>query len=147
MKSIRNLLISGITAVSLMGSVIPSLAAEQIVLAYIDDLSALVAEAGNDSLNGGIGNDSLDGGNGDDTLNDGDGNDSLDGGTGNDKLYGGLGDDGYIVDATGDLVSEKAGEGNDTVYTNLAAYTLAANVENLKAYSGCNYPPLGHAAF
>ncbi len=93
---------------------------------------------------GGLSADWVNGLGGADVLYGMGGNDLLNGGTGNDKLYGGLGDDGYIVDATGDLVSEKAGEGNDTVYTNLVAYTLAANVENLKAYSGSGLSaPLG----
>ncbi|MGO7050751.1 calcium-binding protein, partial [Rhizobium johnstonii] len=37
----------------------------------------------------------------------------------------------YIVDNAGDIVTEVANEGTDTVRTNLASYTLAANVENL----------------
>jgi Ca2+-binding RTX toxin-like protein len=59
------------------------------------------------------------------------GNDTLDGGAGADKLSGGLGDDTYYVDVAGDVVTEAAGEGMDTVRSKLAAYTLAANVENL----------------
>ncbi|NEK20789.1 hypothetical protein GR257_39480, partial [Rhizobium leguminosarum] len=48
---------------------------------------------------------------------------------------GGAGDDTYVVDNAGDVVTENAGEGNDTVKTALAAYTLGANVENL-VYTG-----------
>src|SRR5262249_16909131 len=45
----------------------------------------------------------------------------------------GLGNDLYIVDSATDTVNESAGAGtgNDTVQTNLATYTLGANVENL----------------
>ncbi|NEK20756.1 calcium-binding protein, partial [Rhizobium leguminosarum] len=57
------------------------------------------------------------------------------GGTGADHLIGGLGNDTYVVDNAGDVVTENAGEGNDTVKTALAAYTLGANVENL-VYTG-----------
>ncbi|TAT77163.1 hypothetical protein ELI56_02515 [Rhizobium ruizarguesonis] len=66
-----------------------------------------------------------------DTLSGGAGNDTLNGGAGADTLIGGEGDDIYIVDNAGDLVTEAADEGIDTVRTTLASYTLAANVENL----------------
>jgi len=55
---------------------------------------------------------------------------TLDGGTGADTMVGGTGNDTYIVDNTGDVVTENSGEGTDTVQAS-ATYTLAANVENL----------------
>ncbi|WP_293934135.1 calcium-binding protein [Iodobacter sp.] len=58
------------------------------------------------------------------------GNDTLDGGTGADKLLGGLGDDRYVVDVSGDVTTENANEGNDTVLASLA-WTLGSNLENL----------------
>jgi Ca2+-binding RTX toxin-like protein len=69
------------------------------------------------------------------TLTGGAGNDTLDGAAGADKLVGGSGDDTYVVDVAGDVVTELAGEGTDTVRTSLATYTLTANVEDL-AYAG-----------
>ncbi len=54
----------------------------------------------------------------------------LDGGRGIDTLIGGLGNDTYIVDWDGDVVSELAGGGTDTVKSSVT-YTLGANVENL----------------
>nr|WP_308937254.1 calcium-binding protein [Duganella sp. 1411] len=69
------------------------------------------------------------------TLTGGAGNDTLDGAAGADKLAGGSGDDTYVVDVAGDVVTELAGEGTDTVRASLATYTLTANVENL-AYTG-----------
>ncbi|WP_372353366.1 M10 family metallopeptidase C-terminal domain-containing protein [Rhizobium sp. BT-175] len=66
-----------------------------------------------------------------DTLSGGVGNDTLNGGAGADRLIGGEGNDTYIVDNAGDVVTEAANEGIDTVRTTLAAHTLAANVENL----------------
>lgn len=108
----------------------------------------LFGEAGNDSLDGGAGNDKMNGGDGDDTVMGGDGNDnllggagndSLDGGAGNDKLSGGLGDDIYVINEakshgksgkSTDVVSEKEGEGTDTVNASVSI-TLVKNVENL----------------
>jgi Ca2+-binding RTX toxin-like protein len=64
------------------------------------------------------------------TLTGGAGNDTLNGGTGADKLLGGLGNDTYVVDNTGDVITENLNEGIDTVQSSVT-YTLAANVENL----------------
>ena len=95
--------------------------------------------AGNDTINANDGDDTLIGGEGDDTLNgelgndrlQGDsGNDLLNGGAGVDTMLGGSGDDVYIVDNTGDLVTELAGEGRDTVQSGVD-FTLTDNVENL----------------
>jgi len=58
------------------------------------------------------------------------GADWLDGGIGNDTLVGGAGNDLYIVDSTGDIITELAKSGNDTVLAS-ASFTLLANVENL----------------
>ncbi|QBE63353.1 calcium-binding protein [Pseudoduganella lutea] len=68
-------------------------------------------------------------------LTGGAGNDVLDGDKGNDVLAGGLGNDMYVVDATGDKVTELADQGTDTVSTRLAKYTAGANIENV-TYTG-----------
>jgi Ca2+-binding RTX toxin-like protein len=85
--------------------------------------------AGN-TLRGLGGNDTLRGGAESDTLEGGEGNDRLDGGAGADLLVGGVGNDTYVVDDVGDVVTELAGEGTDTVQS-LVDYTLGADVENL----------------
>jgi Ca2+-binding RTX toxin-like protein len=54
----------------------------------------------------------------------------LDGGAGSDTLIGGLGNDIYVVDSTGDVVTENANEGTDLVSSSVT-YTLGTNVENL----------------
>lgn len=58
------------------------------------------------------------------------GDDILDGGLGSDTMSGGTGNDLYVVDSTGDVVTENAGEGTDTIRT-MVSFTLPANVENL----------------
>lgn len=55
----------------------------------------------------------------------------LDGRAGADFMEGRAGNDTYYVDNAGDVVKELFNEGVDTVYSNLATYTLTANVENL----------------
>lgn len=74
-------------------------------------------------------NNTLIGNSGNNTLTGNAGNDVLDGAGGADTLVGGLGNDVYIVDA-GDVVTELAGEGTDTVNVGMS-YTLLANFENL----------------
>ncbi|AGS25817.1 beta strand repeat-containing protein [Rhizobium etli] len=95
----------------------------------------VVGTAGNDSLTGGTGDDTIDGAAGNDLILAFAGNDTIVGGAGADTMVGGTGDDTYVVDNAGDVVTENAGEGTDTVKTALAAYTLGANVDNL-VYTG-----------
>jgi len=74
-----------------------------------------------------------------------DGANTLDGGAGNstlDTLIGGLGNDTYIVHASGDVVSEAAGAGTDTVASDSIDLNISSyqNVENLTLLAG------GHTA-
>ncbi|MDI1226259.1 MAG: type I secretion C-terminal target domain-containing protein [bacterium] len=64
------------------------------------------------------------------TITGNTGSNTLNGGTGADTLIGGDGDDFYVVDNTGDVVSESSGGGFDTVLAG-ASYTLGAEIENL----------------
>ncbi len=88
--------------------------------------------AGNDSINGGAGNDIINTAAGNDTINGGTGNDAIDGGAGNDRMTGGTGNDTYIVDSTGDIVTETSTLSTeiDTVKASIT-YILGANLENL----------------
>lgn len=117
---------------------------------------------GNDWLDGGEGNDelygdgssdaptgfsdTLFGGSGDDRLYGSLGDDMLIGGEGKDTLIGGLGDDTYFVEsALDDVVTERAGEGDDSVYwtqdatQGAIAYTLANEVESLYMTGGGSF--------
>ncbi|MBT9540372.1 calcium-binding protein, partial [Thiobacillus sp.] len=80
-------------------------------------------------------------------LTGGAGNDSLDGGVGADTMIGGVGDDYYVIDNAGDIVTENAGEGTDTVeFYQAADYTLAANIEYAYRYSTGSWKTTGNAS-
>jgi Ca2+-binding RTX toxin-like protein len=87
---------------------------------------------GNDVINSGAGNDTINTAAGNDTINGGAGNDTIDGGAGNDRMTGGTGNDTYIVDNTGDIVTETSTLSSeiDIVRASIT-YTLGANLENL----------------
>ena len=106
---------------------------------------AVNGTSGDDTLNSGAGADTLNGGAGNDRLNGGAGNDWLDGGTGVDLLWGGIGNDTYIVDNTGDIVTELANEGAEDKVMASISYTLTANVEQLVLTGGSNINGEGNA--
>ena len=106
---------------------------------FVENLSLIGTAAnatGNNMANVLTGNASANvllGAGGDDTLNGGAGNDTLNGGTGNDNMNGGDGKDTYVVDSSGDTVTETnaaAAGGIDLVQSSVN-FTLGANVENL----------------
>jgi uncharacterized delta-60 repeat protein len=90
---------------------------------------SLNVEASTSHVDGTAGADTLAGSGGNDVLQGYAGNDSLDGKAGADVMAGGDGNDIYYVDNAGDTVSETATGGTDTVYSTLAHYQLAPNVE------------------
>lgn len=75
-----------------------------------------------ENANGGFGNDTLIGNELGNTLN---------GGAGTDTMSGLGGDDYYVVDNTGDVVVESAGQGFDSVLSFIFEYNLTNNVELL----------------
>ena len=81
-------------------------------------------------------------------LAGGGGADLLDGEAGIDTLVGGAGNDTYVVDVAGDVVTEAAEGGTDTIKTALGAYSLAAlgNVENLQHTGFSSFKGTGNSA-
>ncbi|MBD2750002.1 right-handed parallel beta-helix repeat-containing protein, partial [Microvirga sp. BT688] len=114
---------------------------------YGNELNNVVT--GNDAANtleGLGGADTIIGAGGNDTLKGGAGNDSLDGGVGADSMVGGDGDDIYIVDETGDLITERADGGlggYDRVFSSVS-YTLADEVEELTLAGTANLSATGN---
>jgi len=117
---------------------------------------------GNDNMSGGTGNDVLVGGANNDTLSGGDGDDRHNGGAGADSMVGGLGNDTYYVDHISDTVSDSVttytpvpgalvglptqnNAGVDTIYADLASYTLGAFIEELKALRANPFAGTGNA--
>jgi Ca2+-binding RTX toxin-like protein len=95
-----------------------------------DGTDQIFGGAHNDSISGDVGDDWLMGEEGRDFLYGWTGNDLLDGGAENDRMVGCAGDDTYVVNHSGDVVTEKTGEGSDTVLSSIT-YSLGSYVEHL----------------
>ena len=111
----------------------------------LPDLRSLIENA-----IGGSGDDRLVGNQLDNVLTGNAGDDTLDGGVGVDTMIGGVGNDTYYVDAIGDIIIEKAGEGIDTVVSAFS-YSLTAlyqfnqsEVENLTLTGSANIDGTGN---
>lgn len=79
------------------------------------------------------------------TLTGNDGNNSLDGLTGADTLMGGKGNDIFFVDNAGDVVTENAGEGTDTVRSSVTFDMTALETEHLTLTGILNIDGTGNA--
>lgn len=85
------------------------------------------------------------GNSGNNVITAGAGNDLLDGGSGGlDALIGGTGNDTYVVNRTGMLLVEKAGEGLDSVQSTIT-WTLGDQLENLSLNGSANINGTGNA--
>ena len=78
------------------------------------------------------------------TLTGNAGGNLLDGGVGAQSMEGRTGDDTYVVDNTGDTVTELLGGGFDLIKTSVT-YTLVDNVENLELTGNANVNGTGNA--
>ena len=99
------------------------------------NIENIIGTAQADSITGDALDNFLSGAAGNDLLSGAAGNDTLDGGAGNDTMAGGAGNDIYISDGAGDVASEAAGGGIDTIQTSLTSFDLSAavwsNFENI----------------
>jgi Ca2+-binding RTX toxin-like protein len=99
--------------------------------------NALQGNGGKNRLDGGAGDDLLFGLGDNDLLIGGAGNDGLNGGTGDDLMQGGTGDDLYEVNSLADKAVELAGQGTDTIVSQINIdLSRYANVENVNLKDG-----------
>ena len=90
------------------------------------DINVILPPLVGNTINGTAGDDNLVGTGAVDIINGLAGNDTLSGGLGNDVNFGGAGNDIYVVEGSGDIVNEVAGEGtNDRVFAQ-GTYALLA---------------------
>lgn len=76
-------------------------------------------------------------------LTGNDGANTLNGAVGADTMIGGRGNDSYVIDEGGDVVSENADEGSDTVISSIT-YTLGTQLENLTLATGATIDGMGN---
>ena len=105
----------------------------------------LVGTEAADTLTGGSSNDVLYGLGASDMLVGNAGNDTLDGGAGADTMVGGYGDDVYRVDDTGDVLTEAANQGWDTVESSIT-WTLPENIDVLRLQGSGNINATGNGS-
>jgi len=108
---------------------------QNIIASQFDD--TIIGSSSANDIRGGTGNDVIEGKAGNDSLYGGAGNDTINGGDGQDVMFGGLGNDIYIIDQALDTVTEKSGEGVDTIQTSISIFSITklSAIDNL-TYTG-----------
>ena len=112
----------------------------------LTSIENLTTGSGNDTVTGAGDANAILTGAGRDSLIGAGGGDYLDGGAGADTMAGGVGDDTYVIDNTGDRVTESGGglvSGIDAVISN-RDFTLGVNMENLSLTGNNNAFGLGN---
>lgn len=99
---------------------------------------------GSDTLIGTPQADTLEGLGGNDSLVGLDADDRLDGGAGADTLLGGTGNDVYVVDNTGDRVTEQSRSGSDRVESSIS-YSLGSELEGLILVGSASIDGVGNS--
>jgi len=108
-------------------------------------IEAVFGSLYDDIISGDHGDNNLFGESGDDRLIGNNGHDGLLGGLGADRMEGGAGNDDYFVDNNLDVVVEAAGNGSDTVYSEITLPSLADNVKTLWLTGMANINGTGNA--
>jgi Ca2+-binding RTX toxin-like protein len=108
---------------------------QNLIASQFDD--TIIGSSNANDIRGGAGSDRIEGNGGKDTLYGGAGNDTINGGDYHDVMVGGLGNDVYIVDQSIDTVTEKSGEGVDTIQTSISIFSITklSAIDNL-TYTG-----------
>ena len=107
------------------------------LLDTLQNVENAIGSALNDEITGDGANNHLEGGDGNDVLDGGGGDDVLGGDLGADQMTGGTGNDIYLVDQSGDTVTEFDAGGNDRIIASFD-YVLAdgTSIEELAAEGG-----------
>ncbi|ODT66143.1 MAG: hypothetical protein ABS75_28410 [Pelagibacterium sp. SCN 63-23] len=114
-----SLVAGNVTLSSTAGGVDTLVSIERALLGSVSYAIVAGTNAANAGLSGTADNDLVLGFNGADVLQGNGGDDILDGGNGGDDMFGGAGNDAYHVQQGADFVQEAAGEGVDTIYSDV----------------------------
>ncbi|WP_416192103.1 Ig-like domain-containing protein [Neisseria sp. CCUG12390] len=117
----------------------------QAFIGYGTQIENLSGSNYDDILTGNNADNAISGNGGNDTIKGGAGNDYLDGGSGQDRMDGGADNDTYITDDAGDVLTEAADDGEDTVYSSVS-HTLGTHFEHLHLLGSDSISGTGNAS-